>query len=381
MPHHNHFRHQEYDDGTPRSTYELVSTGEPLEPGCDEFQERLRVVGDRLRQAGVDLVLVVHGTFVGQDMGSVWIELGRWSPSLREVVSRRNKAWVDALLGERGNYSKRYIELFEQGLNRPGEPHIAVESFDWSGENHHFGRADGAVRLVDRLQQHGGDQRVLLWGHSHAGNVFALATNLIAATSDVRDAFFNAARVAFRSPVHRGIDVPVWQEVWDRFAGNQGPALDNRLDIVTFGTPVRYGWDAGGYRKLMHIVHHRPFPGREEYLAGFPPARAAVMEASQGDIIQQIGIAGTNVAPNILFWRTWSADRRLNRFLQPRQSLRQLKRRLEMGMRVPEEGHTLLVDYGVITGSVAEHHAGHAVYTLPQWLVFHAERVADQFYP
>ena len=53
MPHHNHFRHQEYDDGPPRSTYELVSTGEPLEPGCDEFQERLRVVGDRLRQAGI----------------------------------------------------------------------------------------------------------------------------------------------------------------------------------------------------------------------------------------------------------------------------------------------------------------------------------------
>lgn len=380
MPHDNHFRHQEYDDGPPGSTYELLAAGEPLEPDSEEFQSRLGVVGDRLRQAGVDLVLVVHGTFVGQDMGSVWMELGRWSPSLREVVSRRSKAWVDALLGERGNYSRRYIEWFEQGLNREGVAHIAVESFDWSGENHHFGRADGAVRLIDHLQQRKGDQRILLWGHSHAGNVFALATNLVAAPAEVRDAFFQAAQVAFRSPVHRGIDVPVWQEVWDRFSREPDSVLGDRLDIVTFGTPIRYGWDAGGYRKLLHLIHHRPVPEREEYLAGFPPSRPGLMEASEGDVIQQIGIAGTNVVPNILFWRTWSADRRLNRLLQPGQSLRRLKRRLELGMRVPEEGHTVLADYGAISGSIAEHHAGHAIYTLPRWLVFHAEKVVDCFY-
>jgi hypothetical protein len=50
-------------------------------------------------------------------------------------------------------------------------------------------------------------------------------------------------------------------------------------------------------------------------------------------------------------------------------------------MRVPDEGHAVLVDYGPIGGSIVEHHAGHAVYTLPKWLAFHAGLVADRMYP
>ena len=97
--------------------------------------------------------------------------------------------------------------------------------------------------------------------------------------------------------------------------------------------------------------------------------------------MQQLGIAGTNVAPGVFFWRTLLADRRLNRFLQPGLSAAQLRARLSLGMRVPDEGHTLLVDYGSIGGSIVEHHAGHAVYTLPRWLAFHAELAADHLCP
>ena len=381
MPHDNHFRHQQYSDGPPRSTYELIAADEPLDPGCDAFRERMSDVGDRLREAGIGLVLVVHGTFVGQDAGSVWAEIGRWAPAMRDIITRRNKSWINAVVGDRGNYTDRYVELFESGINRPCEPQIAVERFDWSGENHHLGRADGAVRLVERLQDLDPDQRVLLWGHSHAGNVFALATNLIAAPSEVRDEFFKAARIAFRSPVHRGVDVPVWQAVWDRLAEQQLPSLGGRLDIVTFGTPIRYGWDTGGYGKLLHVVHHRPSENRRDYLASFPPSRAGLLDAAEGDVVQQVGIAGTNVAPGVFFWRTLLADRRLNRFLQPGLSSVQLRSRLTLGMRVPDEGHAVLVDYGPIGGSIVEHHAGHAVYTLPKWLAFHAGLVADRMYP
>ena len=382
MPHDNHFRHQQYSDGPPRSTYELIAADEPLDPGCDEFRERMADVGDRLRQAGIGMVLVVHGTFVGQDVGSVWAELGRWAPAMRDIISRRNKAWINAVVGDKGNYTGRYVELFESGINRPGEPQISVELFDWSGENHHVGRADGAVRLLDRLQKIDSDQRVLLWGHSHAGNVFALVTNLIAAPADVRDAFFKAARIAFRSPIHCGIDVPVWQDVWDRLSDQQQLAsLNDRLDIVTFGTPIRYGWDTGGYGNLLHVVHHRPAENCQEFLATFPPSRVGLLDAAQGDVVQQFGIAGTNVAPGVFFWRTLLADRRLNRFLQPGLPATQLRARLALGMRVPDEGHTLLVDYGPMGGSIVEHHAGHAVYTLPRWLAFHSGLVAEHLYP
>ena len=48
--------------------------------------------------------------------------------------------------------------------------------------------------------------------------------------------------------------------------------------------------------------------------------------------------------------------------------------------RVSDEGMTLLVDYGPPAGRLAQHHAGHAVYTRSEWLLFHAEQTAQCFY-
>ena len=47
---------------------------------------------------------------------------------------------------------------------------------------------------------------------------------------------------------------------------------------------------------------------------------------------------------------------------------------------VPEEGTSLLVDYGPAQGHIAQHFAGHAVYTRPEWMLFHAEEVTRRFY-
>ena len=63
-----------------------------------------------------------------------------------------------------------------------------------------------------------------------------------------------------------------------------------------------------------------------------------------------------------------------------RESVRDLHERLKMGMRVPEEGTTVLCDYGPPAGNVAQHHAGHAVYTQLDWLLFHAEQTSAFLY-
>jgi hypothetical protein len=49
-------------------------------------------------------------------------------------------------------------------------------------------------------------------------------------------------------------------------------------------------------------------------------------------------------------------------------------------MRVPTEGTTLLVDYGPPRCNVVQHLAGHAVYTRPEWMLFHAEETARRLY-
>jgi hypothetical protein len=339
-------------------------------------------VGSTLRAAGVGAVYLVHGTFVGPDALGLIAELARLFPSAAKAVRGAIKRLVNQLVQDAGNYTEEYARLFESAINGPGTTKIPVRLFIWSSENHHIGRADGAVRLIDRLEtdhvNHG--RRILLWGHSHAGNVFALATNLLAGNRETIDRFFGAAEVYYRWPIFGFVDIPVWRSVRELLS--QPPIRHERplLDVVTFGTPVRYGWDTAGYSRLLHFINHRPAEGLPEYLAPFPPTLDDVINAAGGDYVQQLGIAGTNVMPSLFAWRAWLADRRLNGLLQADTANADLVERFKAGAIVPEEGTTLLVDYGPPDGTIATHHAGHAVYTGTKWLLFHAEEVARQLY-
>lgn len=377
MPPGNKFRHQQYSaDSPPADRYRVVSAT-PTDVESGDFEKRMQAAGDVFREWGIETIYVVHGTFVGDDASGLLTELSRVLPSAGTPLRRLSKQWVDAVVREHGNYTEAYVRRFEQAINRSGQRRIAARLFRWSSENHHIGRADGAVRLIDELFRTGG-QPVMLWGHSHAGNVFALLTNLIAGDDQTVDRFFDAARVYYRWPVFGSVDLAVWDRVRKELHSNRTTLTEKRPVIVTFGTPIRYGWETNGYARLLHFVNHRPQPGYPAYRAPFPPTRDAILKASSGDFVQQIGIAGTNVMPGIIGWRTWWADRRLNALLQPNLPARRLQERLRLGMRVPEEGFTFLVDYGLPDGNVAQHHAGHAVYTDSKWLVFHAGQVAAE---
>ncbi len=340
-------------------------------------------VGSTLRAAGVSEICLVHGTFVGPDALGLIGELARIFPAAGNKVRSAIKLLVDRLAGDVGNYTEEYARLFQSAINGPDLPKIPVRLLSWSSENNHIGRADGAVRLIDELNAGGGDsdgdrRRILLWGHSHAGNVFALATNLLAGGREAIDPFFDAAKIYYRWPVVGLVDIPVWDRVRNRLLRDPSHSDRPSLDMVTFGTPVRYGWDTAGYRHLLHFVNHRPAKGLPEYLAPFPPKLDNVINATGGDYIQQLGIAGTNVDPSIFAWRAWLADKRLESLLQADGA--DPAQRFEAGAIVPEEGTTLLVDYGPPDGTIAVHHAGHAVYTATKWLLFHAEEVTSHLY-
>jgi hypothetical protein len=375
------FRHQAYRSTPPTSPHCLVSPPSDPPAGSDAFRRRLQQVGAALRRADVAAVYLAHGSFMGPDALGIIAELARALPSAGEPGRRIIKRIVDRLAGEVGNYTAEYARCFESCINGPGEPFIPVRIFHWSSENHHIGRADGAVRLIDELaamKLHAG-QRVLLWGHSHAGNVFALATNLLAHDREAVERFFAAAEIYYRWPLLKCVDIPVWERVRCLLQGTS--PLDNvATDVVTFGTPIRYGWNADGYARLLHFIHHRPADGVPDYRAAFPPRLQDVVKGTHGDYIQQLGIAGTNTVPSILAWRAWMADQRLNRLLQDDTSVGGPLERFEAGAIVPDEGTTLLVDYGLPSGGIAQRLAGHAVYTRKRWLLFHAEEVARRFY-
>jgi len=332
-----------------------------------------------MRAAGVGVVYLMHGTFAGTDAAGGLAAIGRFLPAARDTLARIAKGVVDGLLKDNGNYTAEYAAAFERALNADGGPHIAVRTHTWSGQNHHLGRADAAVELIDSLAalDLAAGSRILLWCHSHAGNVAALVTNLVAGDDNAIDAFFRAARCHYRIPLLGIFDLPVWPAVEQLLRTGNRPIIKHPLDVVTFGTPIRYGWDLRGLSKLLHVVNHRTADDR----ASFPRTVDEVLRAVGGDYVQHLGIAGTNTPPVPLAFRSWLADRRLHELLQPSGlSPLTLMDRLRLGCRVPDAGDTLLVDYGSPEGAIGEHLAGHAVYTKLERLWWHADLVAAELY-
>lgn len=381
MPRDNQFRHQPYHGGPPAAPFELLTPPPPPQVDSDDFRRQMAAAGRAYRAAGVRAIYLLHGTFVGDDFSGLLHLLGQAVPRLGAVLTDLHKSVVDRVAGDCGNYTAEYARLFEESLAEPGAEPIPVRLFHWSSQNHHLGRAVAALRLFDELLTVAPTEgRILLWGHSHAGNVFALLTHLVAAPQHVVLRFVHAVRGFFGPARPRHPPPEYWQRVSAEL-NRQPPRLGDRvLDCVTFGTPIRYGWETGGYGQLLHIVNHRPQRGVAPHRAAFPPEPDEILQAADGDYVQQLGIAGTNTPPGIFTWRAWRADRRLHRLLQAGHRARDLVGRLEHGVRVAEEGTTLLVDYPPDGERLWEHLAGHAVYTREEWLPFHASEVARRFF-
>jgi len=362
-----------------------------MQPQTAEFSEQLTTAAAPFGKAGVAAVYCVHGTFSGNDALGLLTELRRFLPGLSKSLRRLGKRTVDLVAGETGNYTPQYVETLQAGLSAGAARTIPVRLFNWSSQNNHIGRADGAVRLIDQLARLAtglADEawqaklppRVVLWGHSHAGNVFSLLTNLLGSDDATRDEFFKTARSFYHPWIRNHVDMPVWPQVQQLLGNADHPLRKLKLDIVTFGTPIRYGWDTDGYANLLHFIHHRPCSSEAEYLAPQSIEMKRLLHAADGDYVQQLGIAGTNLMPNFLAWRTLQADWRLDRFLEKDVTRESIFKRLKHGTRVPDEGTTLLVDYNQIEPCLHNHLAGHAVYTRSKWLPFHCSQIAEQFY-
>lgn len=385
MPHDNRFRHQSYHSEQPKAPFELIEPSPSISPRSAEYEERLATACEPLVQDNLAAVYLVHGTFAGNDPLGSLTELQRFAPGLAERLRRIWKSLFDKFIGETGNYTVNFARRFQKGLSTAARREIAVHRFNWSSQNNHIGRADAAVRLIGELANlaeanahESTPPRVMLWGHSHGGNLLALVTNVLASDNEHRERFFDAARVFYRSWLVERTDVPAWERVEKLLATNH-PVRELRLEVVTFGTPIRYGWDSDGYHKLLHIVNHRPAGHLDEHQMPHPLRPLHILRASYGDYVHQFGIAGTNLMPIPLAVRTFLADWRLGSLLQPDVSWRQLFGNYWHAQRVHHEGKTLLVDYRDHGWKFWRHLLGHGSYTRSRWLPFHASEIAKRF--
>ena len=330
--------------------------------GTSEWQRAMLDVGERMRGAGVRLALFAHGSFVGDDplaIAQVMEDAFPVLPEIGRALRGFTRAQISRILGDLSNFPREYIDSFARATG------VSATDFVWSGENHHAARIQGAVRLARALALHGGGtlrpgDRVLLVGHSHGGQLFAVLSQLLARARGSEELL--AAAHA------RGEDLGALE---DHLALLRRCAID----VVTFGTPPRYGWAKGAGFRLLHVVNHRGAAPRASSLLGFFHTRT-------GDYVHQLGGHGSDFPAPTATER--SANARLDAVLGHGSNLRAWLRQLSNGLRVPPDGRTVLVDYGDAAAVVPNFLAtgfGHAAYTRREAMLFHARLVADELYP
>ena len=363
------FSHHDYGDDSSERDFAIVSAKRAAAITAPQ-PSAVTEAAIRLRGTHVRKIILVHGTFTGNDVIGLARELARVSPGLAKSIQSNGKSWVDQVAGDVGNYTQAFAKQLSTLINTGQPTTIEVDRFNWSGENAHLGRAEGAVALLHTLMQQewSPGSRVQIWGHSHGGNLIAMASQLIRANADLLRSFFSATRSH-----HRGL--PQWEQVQSVLIESEAGSRFPKLDAVTFGTPLRYRWNTDVTETLSHFGQHRVLDDDDACTARLPASAQDVIDAVGGDYIQQLGIAGTDFLPSIFAPRTWLPERRLSKMFAAGIRRRDLRKNLKQGQRVSQDGTTLLVDYPDCQHGWNRKLFGHGVYTRQEWIPFHLNAV------
>lgn len=392
MPANNRFVHQNYPTRPVLSPRLLtLRSVEPVAGTAAELHTRVRI----------GRVIVVHGTFVGDDpfavaetlksLGSGVPLIGEQLEKLAEMIQENTQPATNSVIQDMGTYTEVFRDQFQMLVG--DDPIVELLNPTWSSQNHHFARADLAVRLIHQMLMRPPmpGQRILLWGHSHAGNAFAMLTNLLANEPNSVDQFF--AAVGEQPEPH-------WKAVQNALRSVGGPhPLSQSVVIVAFGTPVRYGWDIHGCAQLIHVLHHRPHDPAAPFLTKplFPPQSPPdIISATWGDWIQAFAVAGTDVVSA----STLDENDRLTNLLErnlaepvhdldtrfiPTARLRNTCYRWKQGTRCHTDGLNLLLSYqpsgeSVLGLPLESTVFGHGVATTVKWLPAHLRLVLDSLH-
>lgn len=429
MPIGNNFQHSAYSRSDPgeRGLYREFTPGAP--PDSLTWQDEMARLGIPLAKAGVRAVMFLHGSHLGTDVfGSRRLdEVG----GLKRGYSR-GIAGLDALLalmreesnglsrlqggptppfqdddqikkmmddqaGDAGNFTADYVERFRKGVNRDAPQPIVCHRSLWSSEHHHLGRAQAAWQLLERLkticadQKLGQGDRLLVQAHGHAGQLLALVSNLLAAgKSSGRETFFQALRsYCEQAKAPAGGDGNKRLDDLERGEGllKTGNVLNGAaLDIVTFGTSVRYGWDTSGVGKLLHVVNHRPMrTDGKRWLAkmDLPQITMEMPLVWGGDYVQQLAVAGSDAATPTSP-EGQATNKALWELLEPYDGFERWLECARKTVRCANDGHCLLVDYkdafASDAGNQRDHVYGHAAYTRLKAMLFNTTEIVKALY-
>jgi len=320
------------------------------------WKQRMQFCGTNMKKSGVQKIIFLSGTFVGSDP----FELTRWIQTvapirgkmLAQVLEVSMKKGINSFVQDKGNFDPKYITLFSQSIGNS----LGVKEFVWSSANHHFARIMGAIELLELLTPCEG--KVLLIGHSHAGQLFALLTQMLSSSATLMNfiKILNEVKINSSELIHKIKKLKTLP-----------------IDFVTLGTPVRYQWAKNKSIRIMHVINHRgeePIGGRFSGLA----------TTRDGDYIQQLGIAGSDVISPLKLHRQLNV--KLNEFLGAGVDLSIFKQSIKNRRRLHDLGINYLINYqdGGKIPNYWKTFFGHAIYTRYQTMLFHTELICSTFY-
>ncbi|MCP9454724.1 MAG: hypothetical protein NNA18_01270 [Nitrospira sp.] len=420
MPVENNFQHDELSRKNPGNRLGVTEVTTVAKAESPAWYEAMAQWGSLLVEAGVRALVFLHGSLHGTDVFgaqrldeaggdkrgysrgisgldallSLMREGENGIPPLPEnrrppfVNDGATQAWLDKEVGDAGNFTNDYVALACRALNRQGRRPLHCSRVVWRSEHHHLGRAVAAVELLDWLQSFcerhhlGLGDRIMVQAHGQGGLVLALVSNLLCPSSITgRPRLLEiVAEYAVRSQQPRlAVAVERLTRLLDR-----GVVLNNvLLDVVTLGTPVRYGWDPSGIGKLLHIVNHRHLRiDGKRWLAKMelPQITIEMPVAWGGDYVQELAVAGSDALPTTEEAR--EANRAVWELVEPYDGFERWLECARRAVRCPSEGGCLLVDYKDCTGSshVQDHYYGHAVYTRREVMLFNTAEIVRRLY-
>ena len=417
MPIENNFHHDELSRKNPGDRLAYAEWTPPPDTGTPAWQEAMGQAGQKLSQAGVRMILFLHGSIPGTDIfglgrldevgglkrgysrgisgldsllsfmregtNGITPLPGGLTPPLANDEATRNL--LDSQIGDAGNFTTAIVQQCQKALNQQLTTPIACVRELWSSEHHHLGRALAACKLLDRLRGCAGEQpvgsggRILVLAHGQAGLVLALASNMLCPSPITgRKALFELLLAAQpQGPVAEAI-----RRIEPLLAN--GMLLNGAtLDIATFGTPVRYGWDPSGIGKLLHIVNHRNLrTDGKTWLSkmDMPQITVEMPIAWGGDYVQQLAVAGSDALPQSEAAK--ATNKAIWELVEPYDGFERWVECARRAGRFPSEGQCLLVDYKDCTSStnVRDHYYGHAAYTRTNAMLFNFNQIISRLY-
>jgi hypothetical protein len=420
MPIENNFQH---DELSRKSLGERLTTAElttGVDPGSPAWLEAMAQCGTKLSQAGVRAVLLLHGSILGSDVfgmqrldevGGLKRGYSRGVAGLDALLAAMRgesnglagpqslkpplknddatKKLLDDQAGDAGNFTTAYVESFRKGINQNVLNPIVCFRELWSCEHHHLGRAIATCVVLDRLRaivaelKLGAGDHILVQAHGQAGLVLALASNLLCPSplTGRRKLFEMLTSYAQQT---QDSHLPIVIQRIEPLLASNTLLKGIMLDVVTLGTPVRYGWDPSGLGKLLHIVNHRTLrTDGKTWLSKMelPQITMEMPIAWGGDYVQELAVAGSDALPTTEAAK--GANKALWELVEPCDGFERWLECARRAVRIPSEGLGILADYKDSIGStnVRDHYYGHAAYTRLNAMLFNTTEIVQALYP